>query len=69
VLGESGYLLSHEAFLYIFDATLMFFTMAIYNVLHPSTIIYKKRHQDASRLESQDSEYALESRVQEQPKR
>ncbi|KIN06307.1 hypothetical protein OIDMADRAFT_101070 [Oidiodendron maius Zn] len=63
VMGEGGYLLSHEIFLYIFDATLMLFTMAIYNVLHPSTIIYKKRHAGATCLESQDSGYALDNRV------
>lgn len=63
VMGEDGYLLSHEIFLYIFDATLMLFTMAIYNVLHPSTIIYKKRHTGATCLESQDSGYALDNQV------
>jgi hypothetical protein len=69
VMGESGYLLSHEIFLYIFDATLMLLTMAIYNIWHPSRIIYKKRHGTASRLESQDSGYALEGHLQERPRR
>lgn len=64
VLGESGYLLSHEIFLYIFDGTLMLFTMVIYNWMHPSAIIYKKRYVgEASRLESQDSGYALEGQA------
>ena len=59
VMGEDGYLLSHEIFLYIFDATLMLFTMVIYNVLHPSKIIYKKHYMSAEYLESQSGGYAL----------
>lgn len=61
-MGEDGYLLSHEIFLYIFDAVLMLITMAIYNVMHPSRIICKARR-DARCLESQDSGYALDVRV------
>lgn len=36
--GFDGYLLSHEAYLYIFDALLMFLTMALFNHVHPSEI-------------------------------
>ena len=36
--GYNGYLLTTEAFLYVFDATLMFLTMAIMNWQHPSEI-------------------------------
>ncbi|KAH9208746.1 putative RTA1 domain protein [Leptodontidium sp. 2 PMI_412] len=36
--GSKGYLLSHEFYLYIFDATLMFFTMLLLNWVHPSEI-------------------------------
>lgn len=36
--GFDGYILEHEAFLYIFDATLMFSVMAIFIVVHPSEI-------------------------------
>lgn len=34
--GFSGYLLSHEVYLYVFDATLMFIVVAVFNVKHPS---------------------------------
>jgi RTA1 like protein len=68
VMGEDGYLLSHEIFLYIFDATLMLLTMAIYNLLHPSKIIYKERRGRGRCLELQDSGYALDSQVQMEPK-
>ncbi|KAJ5644244.1 uncharacterized protein N7484_006751 [Penicillium longicatenatum] len=37
--GNDGYLISHEAFMYVFDATLMFFAMVAMNVLHPSVIL------------------------------
>ncbi|CRL23251.1 RTA1 like protein [Penicillium camemberti] len=37
--GNSGYLISHEAFLYVFDSTLMLFTMVAMSVFHPSKIL------------------------------
>lgn len=37
--GFSGYLLSHEAYLYIFDAVLMFCAMVIFNIVHPSEVV------------------------------
>ncbi|KAL6405811.1 hypothetical protein AUP68_10950 [Ilyonectria robusta] len=37
--GFSGYLLSHEIYLYIFDAVLMLVVMALFNVLHPSEVV------------------------------
>ncbi|KAH8819486.1 RTA1 like protein-domain-containing protein [Xylogone sp. PMI_703] len=46
VQGNDGYLLEHEAFLYVFDATLMFLTMLLFNILHPSRIIMKNRSMD-----------------------
>lgn len=36
--GWQGYILSHEIFLYIFDACLMFAVMLIFNWIHPSEI-------------------------------
>jgi len=37
--GNDGYLISHEAFMYVFDAMLMFFAMVAMNVFHPSVIL------------------------------
>lgn len=37
--GNDGYLISHEAFMYVFDATLMFLAMVAMNALHPSVIL------------------------------
>lgn len=36
--GFDGYLLKHEAYLYIFDALLMFFVMVLFNWIHPAEI-------------------------------
>jgi len=36
--GNDGYLVSHEVFLYIFDALLMALTMAVIAWVHPSEI-------------------------------
>jgi hypothetical protein len=36
--GFDGYLLSHEAYLYGFDAVLMFLVMVLFNYIHPSEV-------------------------------
>ncbi|KAL9624555.1 MAG: hypothetical protein Q9160_001219 [Pyrenula sp. 1 TL-2023] len=38
VQGNDGYLLSHEIFLYLLDATLMATVMLLFNVFHPTMI-------------------------------
>ncbi|KAL4876144.1 RTA1-domain-containing protein [Aspergillus karnatakaensis] len=38
VQGHSGYLLRHEAYLYVFDALLIFVAMVVFNWFHPSEI-------------------------------
>ena len=38
VQGQNGYLLAHECFLYIFDATSMLGVMITFNVIHPSEV-------------------------------
>ncbi|KAJ6013616.1 RTA-like protein [Penicillium herquei] len=43
VQGNDGYLISHEIFLYVFDAALMFVVMVVMNVLHPSVVLQKKK--------------------------
>jgi len=43
MMGQDGVLIDHEIYLYIFDATLMFSVMIIFNVFHPSQIITKER--------------------------
>ncbi|PWY92331.1 RTA1 like protein [Aspergillus heteromorphus CBS 117.55] len=38
IQGYNGYLMKHEAFIYIFDALLMFITMEVLQFIHPSQI-------------------------------
>ncbi|OHW97543.1 RTA1 domain protein [Colletotrichum incanum] len=37
--GFDGHLLSHEAYLYLFDAVLMFLVMILFNYFHPAEIV------------------------------
>ncbi|KAH6670748.1 RTA1 like protein-domain-containing protein [Halenospora varia] len=53
VMGSDGVLLSHEYYLYIFDATLMWLTMVLFNVRHPCHIIPNK-HEMEEMLGSRD---------------
>ncbi|KAN0094143.1 putative RTA1 domain protein [Hyaloscypha variabilis] len=39
IQGTDGYILSHEVFLYVFDATLMFIAIAIFVFWHPSPML------------------------------
>jgi hypothetical protein len=50
-MGNNGYLLRHEAFLYVFDGVLMLAAMILFNVVHPSSLIpsrSKSLEQDSS---------------------
>jgi hypothetical protein len=40
IQGTYGYVMSHEAFIYVFDGLLMFALMVIFVVVHPSEINY-----------------------------
>lgn len=64
VMGGDGILLEHEYFLYIFDASLMFLAMVLFNVCHPSRIINKANLSQAHMRdpESQASSHELEQR-------
>lgn len=42
VQDQDGSLLKTETYLYVFDATLMFLTMVLFNIFHPSKIISKE---------------------------
>jgi hypothetical protein len=55
IQGNSGYLLSHEVYLYVFDAALMFFVMILFNWVHPSQVtdLYQKREAPHGTVELQ----------------
>jgi hypothetical protein len=52
--GNAGYLLSHEVFLYVFDAALMLVVVVLFNCFHPSEITeaYQKRHTVTADMEA-----------------
>lgn len=37
--GNSGYVISHEVFLYVFDAAMMLLVMVVMNLYHPSVVL------------------------------
>ena len=45
-MGNNGYLLKREAFLYIFDSVLMLSTMVLLNIVHPGEIIIKEAEKE-----------------------
>ena len=55
IQGNSGYLLSHEVYLYVFDAVLMFIVMVLFNWIHPSQVtdLYRKRQAAPATIELQ----------------
>ena len=46
LMGNNGFLLKHEYFLYIFDATLMFLVMVLFLVIHPSELTSRNRRDE-----------------------
>lgn len=60
VMGSDGILLKHEYFLYVFDAALMFVTMVLFNVCHPSRIINKENLSQAHLRDVESGESAQE---------
>ncbi|KAI9663760.1 MAG: hypothetical protein M1821_007250 [Bathelium mastoideum] len=53
-MGNSGYIMRHEAFLYVFDATLMLGVVAVFLAVHPNELlgqtIKSKQRQEGSRM-------------------
>lgn len=37
-MGQTGYVMEHEVFLYVFDAAMMFCVMVFFNIYHPSLL-------------------------------
>ena len=69
VMGQDGFLLDHEIFLYVFDAVLMFCAMVLFNVYHPSRIIHKGSLEHHARdLESHDSGHVMTDQARVTPK-
>jgi hypothetical protein len=67
VQGNAGYLLSHEVFLYVFDAVLMVVVMVLFNWVHPSEVTeaYEKRRVDSGAVEAQVAGGSAEREAEE----
>ncbi|TGO79317.1 hypothetical protein BELL_0036g00050 [Botrytis elliptica] len=64
VQGSDGALLSTETYIYVFDATLMFLVMVIFNLRHPSAIIQGKGQQYSTPVSTGSRDgYPMEDRV------
>jgi hypothetical protein len=73
VQGTNGYLLSHEIYLYIFDAALMCGAVVLFNIVHPSQItglltgqgalymVLKKERRDKLAASGEDEESGMDS--------
>ena len=46
--GQEGFVIKHEAFIYLFDAALMLLAVVVYLVLHPSRLIRDSRGVEGS---------------------
>jgi RTA1 like protein len=57
--GNSGYVISHEVFLYVFDAAMMFLVMVAMNIFHPSIVL---RTSEAARKDSNEEIHLEEQR-------
>ncbi|CZS92933.1 related to RTM1 protein [Rhynchosporium agropyri] len=62
VQGNSGYLFSHEAFMYVFDALLMLGVLVLFNVVHPGEI-RRFLEREKRRTSSGESEVQLEEQI------
>lgn len=51
VQGNDGYVITHEVFLYVFNAAMMFLVMGVINVFHPSSVLNKKAESPISQPE------------------
>jgi hypothetical protein len=58
LMGNAGYLLRHEVFLYVFDAVLMLAVMVVFNFVHPSeaTEIYQQRMMVHRKAQPEDAQ-------------
>jgi len=51
-MGNNGFLLKREVFLYIFDSVLMLATMVVLNAIHPGEIISKHNEKSDSPIDT-----------------
>ncbi|KAJ5938866.1 hypothetical protein N7466_002000 [Penicillium verhagenii] len=57
--GNSGYVISHEVFLYVFDASMMFLVMIVMNLFHPSVVLRSSEAPVSAELKMVESEETI----------
>ncbi|KAE8374549.1 RTA1 like protein-domain-containing protein [Aspergillus bertholletiae] len=62
--GNDGYLISHEVFMYVFDAALMFVTMVGMSLFHPSKVLSPSAKGEVS---LRDGPYTITTELHSQP--
>ncbi|KAL4963992.1 RTA1 domain-containing protein [Aspergillus stella-maris] len=60
VQGNDGYLISHEAFMYVFDSALMVLVMVVMNVVHPGRVLGNTKQRASQR---EDTSPAMSERT------
>jgi hypothetical protein len=58
IQGREGYLMSHEAFAYILDTTIVFLVSIEFNLFHPSRIV-SSRTKDSYLLDNNDQDESI----------
>ena len=61
IQGNDGYIISHEAFLYAFDASVIFLAVVIMNGIHPGEVARQLRDDEADDDESKDQIILLDN--------
>lgn len=56
IQGNQGYILKHEAFLYVFDGALMLVVLVLYNIVHPSKVTASRGSKNAAGVSHVDIE-------------
>lgn len=61
VQGNDGYIISHEAFLYAFDASVIFLAVVVMSWIHPGEVAKQLRDDEAGDEESKDQIILLDN--------
>ena len=52
--GSNGFVITHEAFIYLFDALPMFLMMSILAFLNPARLIRERKFHKANQIDSEE---------------
>lgn len=61
IQGADGFVMSHEVFIYLFDAALMWLAITIFVVVHPGKLFKKAKRAEKDMSSSGDGLLAMEA--------